>query len=306
MRTITTWFGLQRDEGPADVIVIGCPFDEPASRQHGAACGPDAIRRWSRTSEAVAEDGQSVRLRVRDLGDAEAGTADRVARWEAIEQLAEQGGKRHPAAFQLGLGGDHSVTPPLVGAVRKRHPDLAFVMVDAHPDAFMSYDGEDDTHASVLPLLWDRVGIEPATTAVLGVRSYAHEEIETLGRAGVVINAREWERVGSEVVVERLGVTIGNRPVYLSLDLDGIDPAHAPGVAYPVAGGPSARAVLRLLDGLWRHFDVVAMDVVELTPRLDTASEITAALAGHVCLQTLGHVADALSTSRSTSPRSHA
>lgn len=306
MRTIANWFGLQRDEGPADVIVIGCPFDEPASRQHGAARGPDAVRRWSRTSEAVAEDGQSVRLRVRDLGDAEAPPGNRVACWQAIERLAEQGRQRHPGAFQLGLGGDHSVTSPLVGAVRERHRDLAFVMIDAHPDAFVSYDGEDDTHASVLPLLWGRVGIEPGATAVLGVRSYAHEEMATLGRAGAVISAREWDQVGTEAVVERLRATIGNRPVYLSLDLDGIDPAHAPGVAYPVAGGPSARAVLRLLDGLWRHFDVVAMDVVELTPRLDTASEITAALAGHVCLQALGHVAYALSTSRSTSSRSRA
>lgn len=293
MRHIDPWFGLSADQPPADVVVIGCPFEEPLSPRLGTSEGPEAIRRWSRTSEAVTETGVAFSLRVHDRGDALAATTDRATRWQAIEAAATEATGEHPGAFLLGLGGDHSVTPPLVAAMRQQHRDLGFVMIDAHPDAFLRYQDEEDTHASVLPLLWDRVGIEPSATALLAVRSFAPEEIGTMRRAGTVINAHEWHAIGTDAVVAGVGARLSGRPLYVSIDLDGLDPACAPGVSYPVAGGPGSRAVFELLRGLWDRFDVLAMDIVELAPRLDQPAETTTALAAHLCLQVFGHVADA-------------
>lgn len=295
MRQIDAWFGLRVDQPPAELVVIGCPFEEPHSSRRGTREGPEAIRRWSRTSEAVTEAGVAFSLRVHDRGDARADSADRPTRWRVIEEAATEATAEHPDAFLLGLGGDHSVTPPLVAAMRQQHHDLGFLMIDAHPDAFLRYQDEEDTHASVLPLLWDRVGVEPSATALVAVRSFAPEEIGTMRRAGTVISAQEWHSIGTEALVTDIAARLGRRPLYVSIDLDGLDPACAPGVSYPVAGGPGTRAVLELLEGLWDQFDIVALDIVELAPRLDQPAEVTAALAAHLCLQVFGHVASARS-----------
>ena len=118
MREISNWFGLSERSPDADIVVLGCPFDEPASIRQGAAAAPAAIRRWSTTAQAVTEDGTEVRLRVHDCGDVAAGSDSPQVRWEAIEAAATTALAANPTGFLLGLGGDHAVTPPLVAAAR--------------------------------------------------------------------------------------------------------------------------------------------------------------------------------------------
>lgn len=295
MRDIGEWFGLTRTESASrEALVLGCPFESGHSFREGAAGAPAAIREWAATAEAVTEDGVPLEgLRVVDLGDVEVESADSEAdpevRWEAIERAARQAWDDRPEAFLLALGGDHSVTPPLAAGARERFEDLAVVVLDAHPDAFDTYEDDPLSHACVLRRLWDRCGFTPDDTCVLGVRSYASEELEPLERCALVMGARYWHRKDSTWLAEEVVAATGGRPVYLSVDIDVLDPSCAPGTGYPVAGGPSTRDLLVLLKEIWERQSVVAMDLVEVAPPQDPA-EVTVATAAHVCLQVMGHV----------------
>lgn len=291
MHRISPWFGLT--EVPPDrrqLVVLGCPFGGAASGRLGAGGGPAAVRRWSRSAEAITEDGRAVEgLQVVDVGDVADG--DGPPR-ERICARAESALREHPGAFLVALGGDHAVTPPLVEAVIDRHPDLALLLLDAHPDCFPEYEGDPDSHACAVARAWDRAGVDPGRTALVGVRSFAGVELTEMARAGAVVTARDWAREGTAAVAETLAPILGDGPVYVSLDIDVLDPAHAPGTGYPVVGGPAPRALLGLLEEIWRRHRVVALDLVEVAPELDP-SEITAAAAAHVLLQVSGLVARA-------------
>jgi len=285
MREIGDWFGLPSvDQAEADVLVVGCPFEDSVSGRPGAAGGPAELRRWSRSCEAIDERGRRIEaLTVHDLGDAPA-EGDRTAAIRATVGVPE------PGQFLLGLGGDHAVTPHLLSIARMRHPDLALLLLDAHADLFDAYEGRRDSHACAMARAWDEVGIDPAHTAMLGLRSFAGTELAPLARAGVVLPAAEWLELGAERAAERVITALAGRPVYLSLDIDVLDPACAPGTGYPVAGGPNSRQLLQLLERLWPRLDFVGMDMVEIAPSLDPAA-ITAPTGAQILLQVLGMVA---------------
>ena len=292
MREIRPWFGLlDTPRATAEVMVLGCPFEDSDCFRPGATEAPASIRRWTATEEAVTEEGLSITdLRVVDLGDVEHRSTAPGSRWQAIESAATAAWNKHPEAFLLTLGGDHGITPPLVASTRAVHEDLAYLMLDCHPDAFDTYAGDPLSHASVLTRLWDRAGLQPAATVLLGVRSFAHEEVPTLKRAAKVITARQWAKLGTAAVVDQIDEIIGGRPLYLSFDIDVLDPACAPAVPYPVPAGPNTREVLDLFDRLWQGQEIVAMDLVEVAPALDP-SDITSAAAAHMLLQVLGFIA---------------
>ena len=294
MRAIDPWFGLSgTTEADKTVVVVGCPFGSDDAFRAGAAEGPDAIREWSRTAEAINEVGHPIdNVGVVDRGDAGPADATGEERWEAIEGAATEALVEHPGAFLLGVGGDHAVTPPLATAARKAAGEMAFVLLDAHPDCFASYEGDTLSHACVVPRVWDRGGFDRATTCIAGVRSYAIDELDIMDTAGLVVPARPWETLGSEALATEIGELTGGIPLYVSLDIDLLDPAHAPGTGYPVAGGPDVRQVLTLLAEIWQQQTVAAFDLVEVAPGIDPTG-ITAANAAHILLQVLGHVAAA-------------
>jgi agmatinase len=148
------------------------------------------------------------------------------------------------------------------------------------------------SHACVVPRVWDRGGFDRATTFIGGVRSYALAELDIMDTAGLVVPARPWQTLGSEKLAVKIGDLTARTPLYISLDIDLLDPAHAPGTGYPVAGGPDVREVLSLLSEIWRQQPVAAFDLVEVAPGIDPTG-ITAANAAHILLQVLGHVAAA-------------
>ena len=163
-------------------------------------------------------------------------------------------------------------------------------MLDAHADCFDTYNGDSKSHACVVRRIWDTVGIPVASTGLVGLRSFAHAELDSIDKSGLVVTASAWNAAGSEAIARQVAKFVGPRPLYVSLDIDVLDPAAAPGTGYPVAGGPDCRAVLNLLEALWPKAHVVGMDLVEVAPALDP-SDSTAAVAAHILLQVLAHVA---------------
>jgi len=294
MRDLAPWFGLtDNTDGDRSVAVVGCPFGSVDAFRAGAHEGPDAIREWARTAEAITEVGHPIEnVKVVDYGDAVADDDSGEARWRAIEATVDEALAADPGAFLLGLGGDHAVTPPLAAAARRAKGDMAFLLLDAHPDCFATYDGDPLSHACVVPRVWDRGGFDRATTCIAGVRSYALEELDVMDTAGLVIPARPWATLGSEALAAEIRDLSASMPLYISLDIDLLDPSCAPGTGYPVAGGPDVREVLLLLAEIFQGQKVAAMDLVEVAPAVDPTG-ITAANAAHILLQVLGHISTA-------------
>lgn len=291
MRDIAPWFGLtQVTDADRTVAVLGCPFGSSDAFRAGADEGPRAIRAWARTAEAITEIGHPVTdLRVIDCGDVSAQGDDGESRWRAIEIRAGEVLAEYPGAFLLGLGGDHAVTPPLAAAARRAHGDLAFLLLDAHPDCFAVYGDDPLSHACVVPRLWDRAGFARRSTAIVGVRSYALDELDIMDTAGLVVPARTWQAFNPAALAAEIRESTRGTPLYISLDIDVLDPSCAPGTGYPVAGGPDTRGLLTLLAEIFDNQPVAAMDLVEVAPAADP-SDITAANAAHLLLQVLGYL----------------
>lgn len=283
MRHIDGWFDLTSVAEGRRIVVLGLPWDGAASGRPGAADAPAAIREWAATQQAIDERGRKIEgVRVEDRGDVAGGHAE-------FERAAEEVLHSDDDAFLLALGGDHSVTQPLLAAAVRRWPDLGLLCLDAHPDLFSDYDGDRASHACTVARAWD-AGLDPAATALVGLRSFAAQERAGLDRAGLVVTAAEWSAGGTAALVARVAETLAGRPVFVSLDIDVLDPSAAPGTGYPIAGGPSSRQLLDLLAEAWTRIQVVAFDLVEVSPPLDPGG-VTAAAAAHLLLQVMGHVA---------------
>jgi agmatinase len=242
----------------ADALILGLAADGGVSFRPGAVEAPSAIREfsdsietWSPRAQRDLED-----LRVIDLGDHD----DRKTVGEVVTRVLDTA----PSPLLLSIGGDHSVTPPAVKAVAARHPDLAVVGFDAHLDLREDYPGD---HACTYRRISD-AGVE---CFVFGPRSGARSEWDD------VPTVLQWCSVSLEMpasVRERLE----GRPVYVTLDIDVLDPSVAPGTGNPEAGGPGFEQLLEALEAL-APLDVVACDVVEVSPPLDPSGITQAAAA---------------------------
>jgi agmatinase len=270
------WGGLA-DAGDrrADVIVLGVPYDGSACWRAGAAEAPGRLRGISDTSPAVSEEGSVVdprRFAVRDLGDVAVDGAAAEAYFGRVEAAAAQAVRAHPSAFLLALGGDHSVTTPLVRAFASASErPFGLVHLDAHPDLFDTYDGSPLSNACPMRRALETGRLRPEHLLIVGTRSYNPVELEFMHEHGIrFVPAREVDRRGVDAVValgrERMA---GLDRVYLTLDIDVADPACVPGTGAPVAGGLSSRQLLDLVRGLQETLPVKAMDMVEIAPPLD-------------------------------------
>lgn len=241
------------------VVLVGVPWDEQSSFMRGAAGGPDAIRRalTSPSANQSTERGFDLAFGsdLLDAGDVALSAAGPAQAADAItRRVSELVDGEHPV---LSLGGDHAVSFPLVRAHAARYPGLNILQLDAHPDLYDEFEGNPWSHASPFARIMEaglatrlvQVGIRTLNDAQRGqVRRFEVEQI----------HMRDW--TGQE----RLAF---DGPVYLSLDLDVLDPAFAPGVSHHEPGGLSVRDVLRLIDRF--DGDLIGADVVELNPRRD-------------------------------------
>ncbi|MEK7798939.1 MAG: arginase family protein [Acidobacteriota bacterium] len=315
------WGGLAVPglELPHDVVILGLPYEAGACWRGGASAAPRRLREISGSSPAISEDGYVVDpalLRLRDAGDIEpadngvrpatgaaapggpATDAARQAYFARVEQsvvqifkLAAMVGRD---SFLLSIGGDHSVSIPLVRGFGSRFPEgFGLVSLDAHPDLFDRYEGSPLSNACPMRRALDGSRLKPENLVILGTRSYNPEELDFMKEKGIrFVPAREIDRIGVpaavEIARERMA-GVGN--IYLSIDIDVADPSCAPGTGAPVAGGLSSRQLIDLTRGLLQHLPVRAMDLVEIAPPLDP-TDATLFLALQIAFETFAVLAE--------------
>jgi agmatinase len=244
------------------LALLGIPWDENSSFLKGAAEGPRFLRAAfaCESSNRWAENGTEIRPELFwDAGDLAAARGEEMlGRIEAaVQELLERG------LQPISLGGDHAVTYPILRAFSRRYPRLAILHFDAHPDLYDEFEGNRFSHACPFArIMEERLA---SRLVQLGVRAASGHQREQAARFGVeMIEMRSW----------RPDLTVRfETPVYISFDLDGIDPACAPGVSHPEPGGPTTRQVLDLIHRL--DAPIVGADIVELNPSRDP-SGITA------------------------------
>ena len=291
---------------PHDVVILGAPYDGAACWRAGAAEAPSRLREISASSPAISEEGDVIDpgvLRLRDAGDIPPdmepkGDGSRKAYFARLEEavlgILKQGALAGRDVFLLTLGGDHSVSIPLVRGFASQFPEgFGLVLLDAHPDLFDTYDGSPLSSACPMRRALDTGRLKPEHLLILGTRSYNRVELDFMEERKIrFVPARSIGQSGVDAIVdlarERLA---GIGGVYLSLDIDVADPSCAPGTGAPVAGGLSSRQLLDLTRGLVRHLPVRAMDIVEIAPPLDP-SGVTLFLALQIVFETLAALVD--------------
>ena len=261
------WSGLVSEDPAAEVGILGAPFDNAASFRKGAAFAPAKIRELTPHTAPVTEEGRRLGgLRVRDYGDVSADLD--WARYFATVEAQAAPVLRHPLA--LFLGGDHSVTIPLVAAFSHTVAGrFGVVHFDAHPDLADEYDGHRWSHACTARRVLELPHVEPRHLAFVGLRSWMDDELAFLAAHPEIgvhtardVYRRSVETVAADVVAQLQEVDA----VYVTLDVDGLDPAYAPGTGTPEPGGLSTRELLEFLRVVFARLPVRALDVVEVAP----------------------------------------
>jgi agmatinase len=288
--------------GRADVAILGVPFDSGTTYRPGARFGPEAVRAGSKLLRPY-HIGLRVdpweAMQVADAGDAGATPFD-IAR--AVGQIETAAGHVYLNADHIvALGGDHTVALPLLRAARARYGPLALVHFDAHLDTWDNVFGAPLTHGTPFRRAAEEGLLAVDHCAHVGVRQSTPSALDfaedrALGFA--TITTLEVARRGVEEAADRIRERVADRPVYVSVDIDVLDPAHAPGTGTPEPGGLTTRELEMILHAL-ADLPVVGADVVEVSPPYDHA-QITALAAAAVTFDLLAMFAVGRRTSRGT------
>jgi guanidinobutyrase / D-arginase len=281
--------------GRAAVAVLGIPFDSGTSYRPGARFGPQAVRAGSKLLRAY-HPGLDVQpwraAQVVDAGDVLCNPFDIVA---AVDQVGAAARETLGHADRLiSIGGDHTVALPLLRTMHAAHGPVALVHFDAHLDTWDTYFGAPMTHGTPFRRAVEE-GLLAAGRAVhVGIRGplYGPDDLtDDEGLGFQIVSTADVARRGVDEAVSRIRERVGDMPVYLSIDIDVLDPAHAPGTGTPEPGGLTTRElqfILRGLDGL----RLIGGDVVEVSPPYDHA-EVTALAAANLVYEMMALLARA-------------
>ncbi|MGR3409226.1 MAG: agmatinase [Paracoccus sp. (in: a-proteobacteria)] len=269
-----------KDLAGVDVAVTGMPFDQAVTHRPGTRFGPRAIREASTLQAFDAPygwgyDPLSV-LDVIDYGDMAFDYADTRGVPGRIE--AHIGAIMDAGAAPITLGGDHSITLPILRAVAARRGPVALIQFDAHSDTWVDDDPDRIDHGTFLYKAIRQGIVDPAASVAVGIRT---DNPDTLGVS--ILDAASVHRDGVEATLARVREVIGDRPVYVTFDIDALDPAFAPGTGTPVWGGLASWQAAALLRGL-AGIDLIGGDVVEVSPPYDTTGA-TAIAGAHVAVE---------------------
>ncbi|WP_119395485.1 agmatinase [Salinibius halmophilus] len=264
----------------ADIVVFGAPLDMATSGRPGARMGPDAIRR---ASVNLAWEGKKFpwdfnllkRATMIDAGDLvfDCGDAqDFTTRMQAAASAIIEGGK-----CLLTLGGDHFVTLPVLRAHAKKYGEMALIHFDAHTDTYAN--GSHYDHGTMFYHAPKEGLISPQHSVQVGIRT----EYKQDGHGFNVINALEANDLSAREIVDHIRRIVADKPVYITFDIDCLDPAFAPGTGTPVCGGLTSDKVLKIIRGLV-GLNIVGMDVVEVSPAYDQ-SDLTALAGATIALE---------------------
>ena len=281
----------RRDEvSSCDVAVVGVPFDTGTSYRPGARFGPAAVRQGSRLLRPwhpALQVGPLTEQQVADAGDIACNPFDITEAVGQIEAAAAE--LLSEAGHLLALGGDHTIAYPLLRATKQRFGPVALVHFDAHLDTWDTYFGAPYTHGTPFRRAFEESLLVEDASIHVGIRSSTYAKSDYADDEGFgfrVVRAAELDTIGVEGVLERIRARVGSSPVYVSIAVDVLDPAHAPGTGTPEAGGLSSRELLSILTGM-RDVNVVSADVVEVSPAYDHA-EITSIAAAHLAYALIG------------------
>lgn len=269
-----------KDVAGYDLAVTGIPFDQAVTHRPGARFGPRAIREASCLQPYDPPYGWGFdplsELAIADAGDMAFDYADTRSVPAAIQ--AHIGGLLDQGVGTVVLGGDHFVTLPILRAYAQRHGPLALIQFDAHSDTWPDDNPDRIDHGTFLYKAIREGLVDPAATVSVGIRT---ENPDTLGVT--ILDAASIHRDGIEAALDRIRQVIGARPVYLTFDIDALDPAFAPGTGTPVWGGLASWQAAALLRGL-AGIKLLGGDVVEVSPPYDTTGA-TAIAAAHVATE---------------------
>lgn len=277
-----------RDIQGADLVITGIPFDMATTFRPGARLGPRAVRAASVQLAQIVDrafpfdiDPFAI-LAVADYGDCllDSGYPQHAATTiEAHARNIIQSG-----ATMLSIGGDHFVTYPLLRAHAEKHGPMSLIHFDAHVDTWED-DGERVDHGSMFLRALREGLIVPEHSAQIGIRSFSERD-----HGFNVFNAPYIHSHGPQAVLGQVLDIVGERPAYVTFDIDCLDPAFAPGTGTPVPGGLSTAQALHILRGL-QPCNIIGMDVVEVAPAYDHAelTALAAATIAHdlICMQAI-------------------
>jgi len=271
-----------RDLDGVDVVVTGVPFDTATTNRPGARFGPRAVRAASSIHAWEKSYGMTFdpfdKLAVTDYGDClfDHGRPETIP--DAIEKHAHDIISKGPAL--LTLGGDHFISYPLLKAHVRHHGGLiSLVHFDAHSDTWPDEGGRVD-HGTMFHYAAKEKLVDPARSVQIGLRT---TNADTMGFN--VLDAPWVHEQGTAAVAEKTREIVGDHPVYLTFDIDCLDPSYAPGTGTPVCGGLTSHQAIQILRGL-TGINIIGMDVVEVAPVYDVG-EITALAASHIAHELL-------------------
>ncbi len=278
-----------RDLAAMDTAIVGIPFDGGTSYRAGTRFGPREIRSQSsmiRPFNHVLKINPFTTRRVADYGDIDVAPVSIERTYERIETAVGEILERR--VLPIAVGGDHSITLPILRAVAKRHGPVALVHIDAHLDTWDEYFGGKYFHGTPFRRAVEEGLIDPRQTIQIGIRGslYAEDDFDFQARHGmIVVPIGEVKEQGVAAVVDRWRSLVRGR-VYVSFDIDSVDPAYAPGTGTPEVGGLTSYEALCLVRAL-RGLQVVGFDLVEVSPPDDGPGQITALLAANLLYEFL-------------------
>lgn len=278
-----------------DVAILGVPFDGGTSFRPGARFGPSAVREASRLLRPgyhVELDVEPVNtIQVVDAGDVACTPYDieRAVR-EIEEHAADIVGpeKRH-----ISIGGDHTIALPMLRALRKVHGPMALLHFDAHLDTWDTYFDQPVTHGTIFRRAFEERLLLEDRSMHVGIRGPVYDKDDFLRDHDFgfqIIRSSDLDVIGIPAAIEQVKNRVGDTPIYLSVDIDVLDPAFAPGTGTPEMGGMAARELLRLLRGL-NGLNLIGADVVEVAPAYDHA-DITSLAAATIVFDQLALMAN--------------
>jgi agmatinase len=278
------------DLAGVDVAIVGAPTDDLVSDRPGTRFGPRAIRAASCPPGPHLEarvDWAEV-LRVVDFGDAPVIPADPAGSLASIEALVEQ--VVDAGAVPVVLGGDHSIAEPDIRAVASRHGSVGLVHFDTHTDTGTEVFGIEVSHGTPMYRLVRDGHVDPRRYVQIGLRGYWPGERELAWQRERGITSffmHDVRELGIDTVVERTAAIVGDGPTFLSVDVDVLDPAFAPGTGTPEPGGMTSADLLRACRTLASRLRIVGMDVVEVIPTAVGSADVTALAAERVVREVL-------------------
>lgn len=277
-----------------DIAILGVPFDGGTSFRPGARFGPSAVREASR----LLRPGYHVELDIEPVNEVQVVDAGDVACTpyniqRAVKEIEEQAQRLLAKNKKLiSVGGDHTIALPMLRAVNRVHGPVALLHFDAHLDTWDTYFDEPITHGTMFRRAFEEGLLVEARSMHVGIRGpvYDRDDFIRDHEFGFqIIRCSDLDAIGVPAAIERIKDRIGDTPVYLSVDIDVLDPSYAPGTGTPEMGGLHSRELLALLRGL-DGLNFVAADVVEVAPAYDHA-DVTSLAAATVVFDMLALMA---------------